>query len=273
MFSSTIQAQSKLTQYANAQETVPFGIVERIQSESIGEERILNVCLPFGYHPDSAATYPVIYLLDGSAHEDYPHVAGLIQFLNMYELIPNTILVGIENVDRYRDFSFPSDDTLDLESLPTSGGGEQFIRFLETECKPFIEKKYNTNGHSTIVGQSMGGLIATEILIKNEQLFDDYIIISPSLWWNQQELVNGAREHFRGNTTLEGKIFISLGQEHPVMHDVANMLIDAIRNSGNTEVELYYEPIRTEDHATILHKAIYRAFEFFYPKKVEEEGD
>ncbi len=261
LFSFTPLSAQKITgEQEDGREPLTIGIIEEIQSEALSEKRILNIYLPDGYHPDSAATYPVIYLLDGSAHEDLLHIIGLVQFMNMYELMPGSIVVGIANVDRYRDFTHPTTDPEDLEALPTGGGSEKFIDFIEKELQPFIEKNYRTNGTRTIIGQSMGGLLATEVLLKRPHLFDDYIIVSPSLWWDRQSLVNSADSILRAHPGLEKKVFVSLGEEHPVMHEVADKLVDAIRNSESENITLFYEPILEEDHATILHAAVYNAF-------------
>ena len=84
-----------------------LGVVDKIPSVELGEIRVLNVYLPNGYSPDSSKTYPVIYLLDGSDNEDFIHVVGIVQFLNMIQVMPESIVVGIANVDRRRDFTFP----------------------------------------------------------------------------------------------------------------------------------------------------------------------
>lgn len=258
---SFVNAQPTDARYANADEVFPFGVVERFYSQILDEERVLNIFLPYGYHPDSAATYPTLYVLDGTAHEDFPHIAGLAQFMNMYGIMPNTIVVGIANVDRYRDFTFPSSDKRDCKTIPQCGGAEKFIDFIESEVQPLIDRKYKTNGHRTIVGQSLGGLFATEILMKKPHLFEDYVIVSPSLWWDKQKLVDGAAEYFKSHQELEKRVFISLGKEHPVMHEVADKLVAAIEGCGNDKMKVWYHPILTEDHATILHKACYEAFE------------
>ena len=247
--------------------TVPMGMVLELESVVLEEDRILNVYLPQGYHPDSSASYPVIYLLDGSAHEDYPHIVGLIQFLNLYAILPPAIVVGIANVDRYRDFSHPSTDPEDLEYLPTSGGSTKFINFLDNELQPYIDGRFSTNGHRTIIGQSMGGLLATEVLFKHPQLFDDYLIISPSLWWDQQSMINEAANYLSSSDLSAKRVFISLGEEHPVMHEVADKLAAALRASGPSDLEVIYQPLLEEDHATILHRAIYLGFEQLYSEE------
>ncbi len=260
-----LNAQTEDTRYVG-KTVFPFGVVEQIDSNELSEQRTLNIYLPLGYHPDSLTTYPTIYVLDGSQNEDFPHIAGLVQFMNMYDLVPKSIVVGIANVDRYRDFTYPSSVKRDKKDIPTSGGSEKFINFIEKEVQPFITKNYKTNTHKTIIGQSLGGLVATEILLKKHALFDDYIIVSPSLWWDGEKLVGKAHDFFELNNTLKKRIFISLGKEHPIMHKVADKLVDAIKVSKNENIELYYEPILEEDHATILHKAVYLAFEKLYKK-------
>lgn len=260
-----VSAQEIDFRYQSGKTPFPFGVVEEISSEALSEKRTLNIYLPQGYHPDSLTTYPVIYLLDGSAHEDYPHIAGLAQFMNMYELLPKSIVVGIVNVDRYRDFTFPSNDPEDKKGLPTSGGSQNFISFLEKELQPFIQENYKVNGHRTIIGQSLGGLLATEILFKKPHLFHDYIIVSPSLWWDGQSLVNRAATYLNSFPGKDSQIFVSLGKEHPTMHEVADKLVAAIRKARNQNLQLFYEPILDEDHATILHSAVYRALKKFHP--------
>ena len=131
LVATILQGQEEDARYAG-KTTFPFGIVETVSSKELHEDRILNIYLPQGYNPDSVATYPVIYLLDGSANEDFPHIAGLVQFLNMYELLPKSIVVGIANVDRYRDFTYPSRVKSDRRAIPTSGGSEEFINFVES---------------------------------------------------------------------------------------------------------------------------------------------
>ena len=260
-----LNAQTEDVRY-KGKTVFPFGVVEQIDSKELSEQRILNIYLPLGYHPDSLTTYPTIYVLDGSQNEDFPHIAGLVQFMNMYNLVPKSIVVGIANVDRYRDFTYPSSVKRDKKDIPTSGGSEKFINFIEKEVQPFITNNYKTNTHKTIIGQSLGGLVATEILLKRHYLFDDYIIVSPSLWWDNEKLVDKAPTFFELNKTLKKRIFISLGKEHPVMHKVADRLVDAIKTSKNEQIALFYEPILEEDHATILHKAVYLAFEKLYKK-------
>lgn len=123
-----------------------IGVVDEMQSKVLNEKRILNIYLPEGYNKSDTVRYPVIYLLDGSADEDFIHIAGLVQF-NSFEWVnqvPKSIVVGIAAVDRRRDFTFPTTVEEDKKRYPTTGRSNAFIHFLETELQPFIEKKYRT---------------------------------------------------------------------------------------------------------------------------------
>ncbi|MFC3560703.1 alpha/beta hydrolase [Pedobacter jamesrossensis] len=248
-------------------QTEPFVLarIEKIDSKELRETRILNIYLPEGYSPDSAKTYPVIYLLDGSANEDFIHVTGLVQFLTMTEIMPKSIIVGIANIDRKRDFTFPTTIKEDLKDFPTTGKSANFISFIERELQPYIEKNYKTNDSKTIIGQSLGGLLATEILIKKPQLFSKYMIISPSLWWNNESLLNAISEYSKSLSTAKADVFISVETEGKQMEKDAKKLAEVLKQHKNLNVNFLQLP--DENHATILHNGLYRGFGLFYPKK------
>jgi uncharacterized protein len=223
-----------------------------------------NIYLPQGYHKDSV--YPVIYLLDGSANEDFIHIAGILQFGNMMEIFPQAILVGIANVDRKRDFTFPTTIEEDKKAYPTTGGSAKFITFIEKELQPFIQKKYKVGAEKTIIGQSLGGLLAAEILLKQPSLFTTYIIVSPSLWWDNESLLRAAPELMRGKLYDGKQVCVSVGNEHPQMVADANTLSDMLKTAPVKGLTVHHIPMPEEDHATILHRAVYKAFETLYSK-------
>ncbi len=71
---------SQTNKSAQADNNKPFvlGVIDEFQSTELAEKRILNIYLPEGYNKDDTAKYPVIYLLDGSADEDFIHIVGLV---------------------------------------------------------------------------------------------------------------------------------------------------------------------------------------------------
>lgn len=246
----------------------PFiiGEIISIQSAELKETRKINIYLPEGYSPDSATLYPVIYLLDGSADEDFIHIAGLVQFCNFpwVDFLPKSILVGIANVDRRRDFTFPTSIEKDKKDFPTTGGSAKFIAFIEKELQPFIQQQYKTNTSKTIIGQSLGGLLATEILFKKPGLFTNYIIVSPSLWWNDESLL--ATEPKMLKPGINQSVYIAVGKEGKVMEEDAGKLSELLKKKEEKNLQVHFQYFPDENHATILHWAVYRAFEKFKAK-------
>lgn len=258
----------------------PFilGEIQELQSKQLNEKRVLNIYLPEGYSQSDTTRYPVIYLLDGSADEDFIHIAGLVQF-NSFEWInqvPKSIVVGIATVDRKRDFTFPTGIEADRKKYPTTGHSDAFMAFIETELQPFIEKTYKTNAAKTLIGQSLGGLLATEILLKKPALFNTYIIVSPSLWWDNGSLLNQASPLLQENFTQATSIYIGVGKEGltpttpaRVMEVDANLLAEKIQTTKSKSVKVHFDYLPQENHATIMHQAVSNAFRLLYPVSKE----
>lgn len=239
----------------------PFvlGTVEQIRSARLNETRTLNIYLPETYSRDSALLYPVIYLLDGSANEDFIHITGLVQFLTMIGAMPPSIIVGIANTDRKRDFTFPTTDKEDAADFPTSGGSSKFIAFIEHELQPFISRKYKTNNNRTIIGQSLGGLLATEIMLKKPLLFNNYILVSPSLWWDRESLLKKSAQLLAGLPQEKLQVYISVGIEGSQMEEDARVLAETLKNSEKPNLKVFYSHLTRENHLTILHNSVYEA--------------
>jgi uncharacterized protein len=240
-----------------------FGAVHTWRSTVLGEPRVLNVYVPDGYAQDSTATFPVIYVLDGSYNEDFPHIAGLAQFMNMYELLPKSIVVGIANVDRYRDFTHPSAVKDDMDRLPQAGGSEKFMAFLELEVVPLVQREYRTSGPRTLIGQSLGGLVALELFCSKPGLFQRYVVVSPSLWWAGGSLLKRTEERIRTLPAEATELFLALGMEGDEMAQGMDTLVGTLRTHARAPFQWWYVPFPEESHATILHRAVYRAFEAF----------
>lgn len=247
-------------------ESYNIGEVRTIESIHLGETRTLNIYLPNDYHPDSTA-HQTIYLLDGSAHEDFLHVVGLVQFFDLQLNAPPTIVVGIANVDRKRDFTFYTDDAELKKQFPTTGGSAKFMAFVEEELQPFIQENYNLNQERILIGQSLGGLMASEILLKKPQLFSKYLIVSPSLWWDNESMYNQMDTLLADQNFDHTEVIVSVGQEHPMMIKEAAGLYQSLALAEKKNLKVHYQYFEKEDHATVLHVSIYEAFKILYQKE------
>lgn len=240
-----------------------IGEIRTVDSKILKEERTLNIYLPQNFN--KTKSYPVIYLLDGSINEDFIHVTGLVQFFNQMYSMPETIVVGIGNIDRKRDFTFHT-DLKDLQKdYPTTGHSDKFIGFLEKELKPYIESQFKTTD-TYLFGQSLGGLLATEILLKKPEMFDNYFIISPSLWWDDESLLKQASQAVSKIPDTKKFIYISVGKgEHPVMVKDAEDLYGILKKANKKNWTVEYKMMETDNHATILHRSLYEGLVKLFP--------
>lgn len=259
-------------QITNAQitnkEKISIGETIEIQSEILDESRTINIYLPNNYSRDSSKKYPVIYLLDGSKDEDFIHVSGLVQFCSFswINIIQESIVVGIGNIDRKKDFTYPSTLEIDRKEFPTSGKSNLFINFIANELQSLISENYRTTDNKTIIGQSLGGLLATEILFKRPELFDNYIIVSPSLWWDDEKILK-----YELSKTLKGKsVYIGVGKEGAIMERLAQSLFYKLTLEKKDEIELFFGYFREQDHGDALHLAVYDAFEKLFKNEKEK---
>lgn len=236
-----------------------LGEVHRLHSAVLGEERVLNIYLPEGYRAGDTARYPVLYLLDGSADEDFIHISGLVQYLTFpwVKGMPPAIVVGIANKDRRRDFTFPTTVAKDKQDYPTTGGSAAFVRFLGEELQPYVAAHFRTSGRRALLGQSLGGLLAVEVLLTRPALFTDYIIVSPSLWWDRGSLLKRARAAGAGARN----IYLAVGNEEPEMVRAVKALAAKLKAAPRTGEKLQFDYYPKENHATILHRAAYEGLQ------------
>lgn len=252
-----------------------IGITQQFYSNILDETRTINIYLPEDYNANDTITYPVIYIPDGGIEEDFIHITGIVRYnaqpwINRF---PKSIVVGIENTNRKRDFTFavPNLDFLEKvgykkKDMPYYGGSANYILFLEKEIQPFIEEEYKANHHRTIIGESLAGLLTAEILLKHPNLFDTYMIISPSLWWGDEALLREADSLLKANLKKQVRVCISAPdkKENRQMYNEAKSFYRLLKR--NPSISIFFDYLPDELHSTVMHQAVYNAFKILYPE-------
>ncbi len=253
-----------------------IGQTHTLQSQVLNEVRQLNIMLPEGYADNPQQRYPVIYLLDGGQHEDFTHIAGAVQYASFswVQRLPPSILVGIANTDRKRDMTFKASPKFIWpkwlhgysDAYKLAGGSSNFIAYLEQEVQPYVQANFRVSQEKTLIGQSLAGLLATEILLKKPQLFNNYVIMSPSMWWDNQSLLRAAPDYLKNLPTSVNKIYLAVGNEGAEMIADAKTLSTYIRRAKPKSTQYVFDYLPGEDHGSILHPATLNAFRAFYPR-------
>ncbi|MBB5205543.1 hypothetical protein HNQ51_002862 [Inhella inkyongensis] len=160
-----------------------------VDSRVMGEARRINVYTPQLLPGQQPSPLPLLLVLDGGMGEDFLHIAGLLQVGVANGSVRPFRLVGIENTERRRDLTGPTQNEDDRKMAPRVGGSERFRRFVRDEVLPLIEARYPSTAERALMGESLAGLFVFETLLQEPQLFDHYIAIDPSLWWNDKALL------------------------------------------------------------------------------------
>ena len=259
--------------------------VHRLRSEIIGQDYLINVGVPPFYDPGAEA-YPVVVVTDGGpGFTAIRSVAPLMQMAG--ELTP-FITVGISyDIEvpahamtlRNRDLTQSKDDSLaggDQEvempdwykSLPQvePGGAGDFLDFINDQVKPLIQENYHAADDYTYAGYSLGGLFGLFALFNAPTSFQRYVIGSPSIWWDDKNILSHERSFAENNDDLKAKVYMSSGRleepadapDKPAM--VTNMmnLASTLNDRNFKNLKLTHQVLQDETHLSCHPLALLR---------------
>lgn len=238
-----------------------------VQSEVLGEGRHINVYMPAVYEASPDVRLPVLYMPDGGIAEDFLHVAGLVQVSVGNGTMRPFLLVGIENTQRRRDLTGPTQNSEDRTIAPVVGGSAAFRQFIRTELMPVIDARYRTTGETAIMGESLAGLFVVETFFLEPDLFDTYIAFDPSLWWNDNELVTRAADRLRGGDGATRTLYLASSDE-PGITRLTRELARQLDAYAPPTLTWHYEAMPGETHATIYHPAALQAVRRVFPRLI-----
>jgi len=243
-----------------------------IHSKILNEDRKI-----FVYNPDDVGgnvlpAYPVLYLIE---ENDMPMVTGTVKYLSSYnEQIPAMLVVGIDGGnDRIRDLTpthalYDNMGKLDTSSdswLKSSGGGDKFLQFVREEVMPYVEQHYRTAPFKILAGHSVGGLTSLYALVAHPDMFNAYIAVSPSLWWDRGAMLSLARSKLNIPNGEKTFLYVAdcpeVGPFHTYMSGFLSLLKEK-RPAGLSYSHRFYV---TETHGSIAAKAYYDGLRFLYP--------
>jgi uncharacterized protein len=256
-----------------------IGTIDSVCSATLKEQRPYLVYLPPSYR-DTTATpqrYPVLYLLDGDAH--FHSVSGLVQILgtgvNGTYAVPEMIVIAIPNTNRMRDLT-PTRTTTGFEGKPmtglaATGGGPDFLRFMQTELIPEVESRYRTMPYRVLVGHSLGGLMAISALYTMPAVFNAYVAIDPSLWWDNALLLKQAAAHVATARYAQKALYVaqantlSADDSLPNSHYSAITQFDVVLKAKNQSGLRYgFRTYPEDDHGSVPMIAEYDALRFIF---------
>jgi len=202
-----------------------------IKSRHTGRQYRIMIGLPHHYYDEPAKKWPVIYLIDGNWL--FGMVTEMTRFMAWCGTTTDAIVVGIgypqnkkaikagneelfrRNFDLTpgRDNEFEKESGKELKQKVVTGGADRFIKFIQFELKPLVEKRYKVKPKKCVLaGHSLGGLFVAYALLENPKLFESYIISSPSLWYHDEYLFKHEDVFSKSHKSLPAKVYLSAGE-------------------------------------------------------------
>jgi len=171
---------------------------KNFHSAILNNDRDVLVYLPPNYNAHAQKGYPVFYLADGQnlfdgatsfiPGQEWRADETVQQLINEKKIEP-LIMVGIYNTGRERANEYtPTED----KKYKAGGKADLYGRMLVEGLKPFIDKNYRTikkAAHTGLGGSSLGGLLSLYLGLKYPQTFGQLAVISPSVWWDDKQIV------------------------------------------------------------------------------------
>ena len=237
-----------------------------IESRVLGERRRAFVAPPPGYDANATARYPVLYLLDGGIDEDLVHVVEAVHFGCKWDLLQPMFVVGIENTDRRRDLTEPTEVEAERAAVPRAGGAARFREFLRAELMPAVRARFPTDGRDALIGESLAGLFVAATFVEAPELFDDYIALSPSLGWNGRAVVRRAGDRLPALADAKANVYLATADEADIVGAVEDF-VGVLRQQLPAGITLEYHPMPAEFHDTVFRAAAPRALRRLFGRR------
>lgn len=243
-----------------AQDTVlnrPHGKLDSLHSAILNQERLIQVFVPAGYKPGSTQKYDVLYVLDGG-NWNTGLVSQVQRFVEDEGFMPPTIIVSVMGIDRNVELT-----PTHLDSWKGSGGGPLFLSFIKNELIPYINKNYPSNGDNTLWGHSLSAMFAIYAMVKEPGLFNSYIAVDPSIWWDNDYVAKIAADKLPGFTSQNTTLFIA-GREGALSDMKTDTMETVLKNTAPQNLHWKVQIYTAETHSSVRLKSTYDGLRFTY---------
>lgn len=249
----------------------------QLSSKVLREDRKVYIYVPPADTSQPDKRYPVLYVLDGDNH--FSLLAEYCRYLSRRDVnvVPEMMIVGIPNTNRTRDLT-PTNSITDYDGKPdtssnsrlkASGGGNKFLQFIGDELIPYIDAHYKTQPFKIFAGHSFGGITSINCLLTHPDMFEAYIAISPSFWWDKGYLLRLADEKLKNDRTINKMIFYSdanegLSDGDSTFHKALLKFDTIITQRKIAGLDHKYVCYPEDTHMTEPIKAYYDALRFIF---------
>ena len=213
-----------------------------MQSKLIDEGITTRVVLPESYGHSDSFEYPVLLVMDGSTQ--FEHIAGNVNFLSTFSIVPEMIVVGVSARNRLKRFTHTKMEAY----AERSGGAEQYTRFLRDEFLPELEKKYRVAPYTLVTGHSLSGLYTSYLATHHSDFINAAISVSPSLWWDDFVLIKELKAATQSREITPARWFISMANEPNEMAESFERVLEVLKSMPESQLDWESKQFPNETH-------------------------
>ncbi|MDC8829371.1 alpha/beta hydrolase [Alteromonas gilva] len=258
--------------FANDSLKIPRSTVIELTEPSTNRVYPLFIKLPRSYESNKDKKYPVIYLMD--AWYSFQIASGATRFPMNSGAMEEAIIVGVSYSNgskgpssRVRDYTPVKAASWKLET----GNADEHATFIRETVFPYIETTYRAKpSERTFVGNSLGGLFGAYILFEHPDMFDSYILGSPSVWFDNNHILNSKVT----KSELPIKVYLSVGSlEQPEFGEKedmvagAKLLANKITTQTGEQTLLEFRVVEGAKHATAFPTTLIQGLDWIYSKQ------
>lgn len=230
--------------------TVQGSHLRSMKSASTGRAYDIQILLPNDYARNTAAKYPVLYVLDGQW--DFKLLASIEGGLFYDKYVPAMIVVGITypgvnaNYDSLRAWDLTPPAAV---QTPNQGGGARFLTFVEKELIPFIGTNYRADPtQRVLLGNSLGGLFTLYTMLSKPGLFTGFIASSPAVTSGNRNLFSIENEFAKTHKAISARVFVGVGSAEPLAAPVKEF-VSTLQSRSYQGLEMESRIIEPERHS------------------------
>ncbi|WP_083634202.1 alpha/beta hydrolase [Salegentibacter sp. T436] len=268
-------------EYKTYEKGINIGHIDTINSKVLNESRELLIYLPesISYSEYKRVKYPVLYLLDGR-YNFLELVALQRQYAekNDTKILPEMIIVGISNKNHNkRGYDYSPTPAGNSERY---GGGDHFLKFIKNELFTYIENRYPAaSKNRTFIGHSFGGVAVLNALSRHSDMFENYVLIDASIWFDNELFLNDPEFTLKGKNLSDKNLFIGIANTSKygsTLESIKNDTISANRyirhslelknqvNESSTGPNLEWQYYENDTHGSSMFLTQLDALRFFY---------
>ena len=260
--------------FAQSADAITIGTRRVVKSAVLKEDRTVYIQLPESYAKSSGYhRYPVLYVRDGGKF--FQSFAGAVQHLSSDATphVPDMIVVAIPETDRVRD----SSSTRSLqgftgkrdEGFASSGGGDNFLRFLDAGAGAVHRQGVQHLLISHLLRLFVHRAERIDAFLDKEPLFDAFLMIDPSWWWDDYVMEKRAAAELASRKFERAQLFIAAsGEPYPEKYFIkardVEALAEILRKTNPAGLEWKFERYEDESHYSMALRSLHDGLSYFF---------